>query len=190
MPWPLALRSAILASALSQTAGPSPRIANLQTGFPFSPQLGYNPTGSGDTRNPVRPDVNPAFTGSLYTQRQHLRPRRALLQPQRLPRARPRHRRQPRPRHPHRPRLPRPRPLPRQDHQIAEATRLQFRAEFFNILNHTNLQTPNAVVYSTGPTQGTASSQTTAPVLSPTAGVVTSTAGTSRQIQLSLKLLF
>src|SRR6201999_870971 len=46
--------------------------------------------------------------------------------------------------------------------QIAEATRLQFRAEFFNILNHTNLQTPNAVVYSTGPTQGAASSQNTA----------------------------
>ena len=27
-------------------------IANLMTGFPFTPQLGYNPTGNGDTRNP------------------------------------------------------------------------------------------------------------------------------------------
>ena len=36
-------------------------IASLMTGFPFSPQLGYNPTGSGDTRNPVRPDVNRNF---------------------------------------------------------------------------------------------------------------------------------
>ena len=41
-------------------------IANLETGFPFSPQLGYNPTGSGDTRNPVRPNVNPGFHGKLY----------------------------------------------------------------------------------------------------------------------------
>ena len=41
-------------------------ISNLQSGFPFTPQLGYNPTGSGDTRNPVRPDVNPNFHGSLY----------------------------------------------------------------------------------------------------------------------------
>src|SRR5271170_1467847 len=42
-------------------------IATLQTGFPFSPQLGYNPTGSGDTRNPVRPNLNPDFHGGLYT---------------------------------------------------------------------------------------------------------------------------
>ena len=42
-------------------------IANLQTGFPFSPQLGYNPTNSGDTRNPVRPNINPNFNRSLYT---------------------------------------------------------------------------------------------------------------------------
>lgn len=42
-------------------------IATIQTGFPFSPQLGYNPTGSGDTRNPVRPNLTPNFTGSLYS---------------------------------------------------------------------------------------------------------------------------
>ena len=42
-------------------------IANIQTGFPFSPQLGYNPTGSGDTRNPIRPNVNPSFQGSIYS---------------------------------------------------------------------------------------------------------------------------
>jgi len=40
-------------------------IANLQSGFPFTPQLGYNPTGSGDTRNPVRPNINPNFHGNL-----------------------------------------------------------------------------------------------------------------------------
>ena len=41
-------------------------IATLQTGFPFTPQLGYNPTGNGDTRNPVRPNWNPDFNGKLY----------------------------------------------------------------------------------------------------------------------------
>ena len=41
-------------------------ISNLFSGFHFSPQLGYNPTGSGDSRNPVRPNRNSSFTGSLY----------------------------------------------------------------------------------------------------------------------------
>ena len=40
-------------------------IAGLQSGFPFTPQLGYNPTGNGDSRNPVRPSWNPAFSGSV-----------------------------------------------------------------------------------------------------------------------------
>jgi hypothetical protein len=165
-------------------------IANLQTGFPFSPQLGYNPTGSGDTRNPVRPDINPNFIGSLYTSGNTSARAARFFNPNAF----------------HAPAFgivgnlgrdtltgPAYRNLDlslAKTTELAESTRLQFRAEFFNILNHTNLQTPNAVVYSAGPTQGTAASQTTAAVLSPTAGVVTSTAGTSRQIQLSLKLLF
>ena len=43
---------------------------------------------------------------------------------------------------------------------LSEHTRLQFRAEFFNIINHTNLQLPNEVVYSASPTQGTTANQT------------------------------
>ncbi len=164
-------------------------ILNAQTGFPFSPQLGYNPTGSGDTRNPVRPNRNPAFTGALYTtgstaQRaaQFFNPtafsapaygtvgnlgRDTLVGPGyadwdlSLAKVTP----------------------------IGERVKAQFRAEFFNVLNHTNLQTPNEVVFSSGPTQGNAAAQTTATVASPTAGVVTA-AATSRQIQLGLKLIF
>ncbi len=39
-------------------------IVTLQSGFPFTPQLAYNPANNGDSRNPVRPFLNPAFTGS------------------------------------------------------------------------------------------------------------------------------
>ncbi len=148
-------------------------IAALQSGFPFSPQLGYNPTGSGDTRNPVRPSVNPNFHGTLYPKTVNqwfnaaafIAPangtvgnvrRDTLVGPS----------------------------LSTLDlsllksTQINERVRAQFRAEFFNALNHTNFSTPNAVVYS---------SATTA---SPTAGVITATSTSSRQIQFGLKLLF
>jgi hypothetical protein len=152
-------------------------ITTLQSGFPFSPQLGYNPTGSGDSRNPVRPDINPNFSGQLYThgstaQRvaQYFNPA-AFLSPQtgyvgNL----------------HRDTLTGPSYADwdvslLKTTRLTEAARLQFRAEFFNVLNHTNLSLPNEVVYSAANTFG-----------SP--GVITATANTSRQIQLGLKLLF
>ncbi len=165
-------------------------IASLQTGFPFSPQLGYNPTGSGDTRNPVRPDANPNFRGSLYTHGSTAQRAAAFFNANAFSA----------------PAFGTVGNLGRDTltgpgyadwdlsllkaTQLTESTRLQFRAEFFNILNHTNLATPNEVVYSSGPTQGTAANQAAAAVQSPTAGVITSTANTSRQIQLGLKLLF
>ncbi len=40
-------------------------IVTLQGGFPFTPQLSYNPSNNGDTRNPVRPFVNPGFAGPV-----------------------------------------------------------------------------------------------------------------------------
>ena len=60
---------------------------------------------------------------------------------------------------------------------ISERVNLQFRAEFFNIMNHTNLGTPNATVFS-----GTA--------LSASAGLITALATTPRQIQFGLKVVF
>jgi hypothetical protein len=164
-------------------------IATIESGFPFSPQLGYNPTGSGDSRNPVRPNRNPAFTGSLYNHgttaqkvTQYFNPaafsapaygtvgnlgRDTLTGPA----------------------------YNDLDLSLTKTTRLtervraQFRAELFNVLNHTNLLTPSETVFSAGPTQGTAANQTTAVAISPTAGVITA-AATTRQIQLGLKLLF
>ena len=64
------------------------------------------------------------------------------------------------------------------DTRITEATSLQFRAEFFNILNHTNFAVPTLGAFSS----------TGAP--NANAGTITSIVGTSRQIQFALKLLF
>ncbi len=63
--------------------------------------------------------------------------------------------------------------------RLSERLNLQFRAEFFNILNHTNFGTPNAVVF-TSAANGPSS----------TAGLITYTRTTSRQVQFALKLMF
>jgi hypothetical protein len=149
-------------------------IINIESGFAFTPQLGYNPTGNGDTRNPVRPNWNPNFAGKLYphTQQQWFNPaaflppdtgtygnvsRNSLVGPGQS----------------------------EVDLSAAKMTRLteklelQFRAEFFNILNHTNFTTPNPVAYAAA-----------GPAISPTAGVITGTSTTSRQIQFGAKLQF
>ncbi|WP_263385124.1 carboxypeptidase-like regulatory domain-containing protein [Granulicella arctica] len=164
-------------------------IAALQSGFPFSPQLGYNPTGSGDTRNPVRPNLNPDFKANLYTQGNTATRVAQFFSPAAFTA----------------PAYGTVGNLGRdtltgpgytdwdlsllKSTQLNDRARLEFRAEFFNVLNHTNLQTPNEVVFTSGPTQGNAAAQTAPIVRSPTAGVVTA-AATSRQIQLALKLLF
>lgn len=69
--------------------------------------------------------------------------------------------------------------------KLREGTKLQFRAEFFNILNHPFFNFPARTVFA-GTTPGTGDIE---PPLS-NAGVITSTLGTSRQIQLALKLIF
>ncbi len=157
-------------------------ITTLQSGFPLSPQLGYNPTGNGDTRNPIRPNLNPDFHGPLYSKsvKQWFNPaafsapypgtfgsvgRDTLTGPG----------------------------LKELDLSVFKNTtiherlRAQFRAEFFNVLNHANFTTPNPVVYSSGPTP---KAPTAAAALSPTAGVISATSTTSRQVQFGLKILF
>jgi hypothetical protein len=69
---------------------------------------------------------------------------------------------------------------------IKHEANLEFRAEFFNFLNHTNFGMPVGSVFA-----GTISDagQFSELPLS-TAGSITSTSGTSRQIQLALKLSF
>ena len=40
-------------------------IYTFQTGYPFNPELSFNPSNNGDTTNPVRPSLNPNFHGSV-----------------------------------------------------------------------------------------------------------------------------
>ena len=149
-------------------------IVTLQGGFPFTPQLSYNPSNNGDTRNPVRPFVNSAFTGPviLGNPNQWFNPaafiapaansgfygnlgRDTLIGPG----------------------------LATLDFSLLKNTplrenmNLQFRTEIFNLLDRANFNSPNAVVF-------------TPSGVSPTAGLITSTATSSRQIQFGLKLLW
>jgi hypothetical protein len=149
-------------------------IETIQSGLPFTPQLSYNPSNDGDTRNPVRPSLNPSFTGPIIlggpgryfdpsafiaplANTYGNAPRNFLQGPG----------------------------ISETDLSFAkkfpltERLNLQFRAELFNIFNHTNFNNPNPVVLT---------SATSRP--SPTAGVITSTSTSSRQVQFGLKLLF
>ena len=63
------------------------------------------------------------------------------------------------------------------DTAITERVKAEFRVEGFNILNRANFGTPGLVLYS-----GT--------TVSPTAGAITTTSTSSRQLQFGLKILF
>jgi hypothetical protein len=147
-------------------------IATILSGFPFTPQVGSNRSGDGDTRNPDRPVLNGSFTGPIVTgnPNQWFNPNAFLL------------------------------PIPGtygslgrgvytgpglgeldlsafKNTPLSERINLQFRAEFFNLLNRANFASPSAIVFS-----GTN--------ISPSAGLITATATSSRQIQFGLKLIF
>jgi hypothetical protein len=149
-------------------------IVTLQSGFPFTPELSYNPSNNGDTKNPVRPFKNPNFTWPVILGKpsQWFNPTAFLAPP----------------------------PgsgfygnIGRdsltgpglatwdfsvlKDIPLHERLSLQFRAELFNILNRANFNTSNVIVF-------------TPSGVSPTAGKITSTSTTARQVQFALKLLW
>lgn len=152
-------------------------IITAQGGFPFTPQLSYNPSNNGDTRNPVRPFVNPAFSGPviLGTPGKWFDPNAFLAPPNNAANAgfygnlgRNTLRG---------PGLATWDFSTMKDTKIGERLNLQFRAEIFNLLNRANFNMPNEVAF-------------TPSGVSPTAGVITSTTTTSRQVQFGLKLLW
>jgi hypothetical protein len=146
-------------------------IISAQTGFPFTPLVGFNQSADGDSRNPDRVSMNPNFSGTIIEgkQSQWFNPAafvlpaagtfgnagRDILTAPGL--------------------LELDASLFKTFH-IGEHKTLQFRGEFFNALNHTNFGWPVITTF------------TSAGAYSSSAGVITSTLSTSRQIQLSLKL--
>jgi hypothetical protein len=63
------------------------------------------------------------------------------------------------------------------DTALRERLNLQFRAEIFNLLNRANFNTANLITFTPSAVSGTA-------------GAITSTSTTSRQVQFGLKLLW
>jgi hypothetical protein len=149
-------------------------IVTLQSGFPFTPELSYNPSNNTDSKNPVRPFANLDFHGSAIVGKpsQWFNPAAFLAPP------------------PNsgfygnlrRDNLSGP-GLATWDLSMLKNTTLhdrlslQFRAELFNLLNRANFNTPNLVAF-------------TPSGVSPTAGVVTGTSTASRQVQFAMKLLW
>src|SRR5216117_2480604 len=152
-------------------------IATAQTGFPFTPTIGFNNSGTGEGTQPTDvADRNPNFKGPVILGTvEHWFDPRAFSMPiagtfgnagrsayrgpglfnadtslfKRIP--------------------------------IRESVTLQFRAEAFNVLNQTNFAFPNSVVF-----QGNSANYS----YSESAGQITNTATTARLIQFALKLLF
>ena len=155
-------------------------VVTAQSGFPFTPQLSYNPSRNGDTKNPVRPFLNPAFTGPVVLGKpdEWFDPAAFIAQPNNsgfYGNSR-------------RDTLIGP-GLATWDFSVMknialhEGLNLQFRAEMFNLLNRANFNTPNLILAVVPP-------GSTIPQANPDAGAITSTSTTSRQVQFGLKLLW
>jgi Carboxypeptidase regulatory-like domain/TonB-dependent Receptor Plug Domain len=141
-------------------------------GFPFTPLTGSNTTGTGDSSNSDVPNWNPNFHGKVILGRpdQWFDPRAFVLPLQgtfgNVARGSLRG-----------PGLFNLDTSFLKRIRVSEGLNLQFRAEAFNVLNHPNFAFPNEVLFSGAQ-------------YSSSAGVITSTATTSRQIQFALKVLF
>jgi Carboxypeptidase regulatory-like domain len=155
-------------------------IITAQSGFPFTPQISYNPSRNGDTKNPVRPFLNPSFSGPVIVgkPREWFNPAAFIAPPNNSgfygdagrntfygP------------------------GLATWDFSVVKRTRiferlnLQFRAEIFNLLNRANFNTPQVII-AVLPASGAV------PIANPAAGQITNTSTTSRQVQFALKLLW
>jgi hypothetical protein len=152
-------------------------IVSARSGFPITPTVGSNQSGNGDTRIPDLPNYNPNFKGKVILGVDEFKKTGRYFDPNAFS-------------------LPLAGTFGNVSRgafrgpgsynldtslfkrvALTEAFTLQFRAEFFNILNHATFDTPNPIVFSGAG-------------LSSSAGVITETANRERQIQFALKLLF
>src|SRR5881296_810101 len=149
-------------------------------GFPFTPLVGSNRSGNGDSRNPDVPNWNPNFKGNVILGVDGFKKTGRYFDPNAfLPPAGGTFG------NTGRDQLRGPgmwnvdtslfKRIP-----LKEQVNLQFRTEIFNALNHANFGHPNLIVFSSGND------------ISPTAGTITDTiaGGNGRQIQFALRLEF
>jgi hypothetical protein len=153
-------------------------ILTVQGGFPITPWLSVNRSGNGDSRLPDLPNYNPNFTGDIILGVDGIKKDGRYLDPNAFVQ-----------------------PLSGTFGNVSrgsfrgpgffqvdtsffkrvpltERFNMQFRAEFFNLLNHVNFDTPSPVLFSGANYAGSA-------------GVVNETiAGNERQIQFALRLEF
>ena len=147
-------------------------ISAFLSGFPFTPLVGSNRSGDGDTRNPDRPNVSTTFSGPVI-----LGKPTGWFDPNAFS-------------------------LPAfgtfgnagrgilsgpgladvdlalfKNTKVSDYLTVQFRAEFFNAFNRVNFGPPNTTVFSSG-------------AINASAGVITTLATNPRQIQFGLKLIF
>jgi hypothetical protein len=155
-------------------------ITTLLSGLPFTPLMGSNRSGNGDTRNPDRPNLNPAFTGPVVTgnPNQWFNPDAFIPAPYgtygNLGRG-----------VFNGPGLAEVDLSVLKNIVVSDRINLQFRTEFFNLTNRINYASPNQTAFTN---TGTAAQPNYTP--SPTAGLITGLATTPRQIQFGLKLMF
>lgn len=80
--------------------------------------------------------------------------------------------------------------------KVTEKSNLQFRADFFNIINHPNLDLPADQLYVAGANPsvpnscGLSASQLLSYSCNPQAGLITRSFGTPREVQVALKYTF
>ena len=147
-------------------------IVNWQGGFPFTPLAGSNTSGTGDSNQSDVPNWNPNFHGNVILGKpdQWFDPHAFAPATQgtfgNVSRGALRG-----------PGLFSLDTSFFKKIKVSEDLSLQFRAEAFNILNHANFGYPNEIIFSGGN-------------YSSSAGVISQTSTTSRQIQFALKLIF
>ena len=147
-------------------------IISAQSGFPFTPLVGSNQSNNGDSRNPDRVSINPDFTGPIIvgSPSRWFNPGAFLLPPAGTYGNAGRN-------------ILNGPGLVEFDTSLIKTTAItermkaQFRAEFFNVVNHANFGMPVVATFSSG-------------AVSPNAGAITYTATTQREIQFGLKLLW
>jgi hypothetical protein len=155
-------------------------ITSLRSGSPFTPLIGFDQANLGASNYVYfsqRPNLNPVFTGPLVlgSPKEWFNPNAYTLQPTGFIGNAPRNI------------IPGPGSVgfdasllkTTEIRKFGENSSLQIRVDMFNVINHANFAEPNPTVFTSA-----------SGIVSQTAGVISSTLSSARQLQFSAKLVF